>query len=1127
MITIIRLRQAFLDTSLHCSMTSNSSKLFFFSIVEVYCLHIFFQCLVNPLKPQYDGGIVVNPQLNSGLKGWSTFGHSLIEKRVSKSGNQYVVAHHRKRPHDSLSQKFHLEEGKIYTFSVIVFLAAWLQVSHGNAEVAAMFKTPAGVKNAGWVIAKHDCWSMLKGGLTVTDSGPAQLYFESKNTLVEIWADSISLQPFTQEQWRSHQDISTEKYRMRKIKIRAIDAQGNPLTKAKVSIKQRKRNFPFGCAMNQNILSNKAFQDWFTSRFKVTTFENEMKWYSTEKSPGKENYSIPDAMLQFAQKHHIAVRGHNVVWDDPKHQQHWVKSLPPSLLSFAVQKRIKSVVQRYKGQVIAWDVNNENLHFSFYESKLGRNASAVFYRKARRLDKKATLFLNEYNTIEEVSDGSTMPDKYLAKIREIRSTGYKGPLAIGLEGHFNVPNLPYMRAAIDKLAKARLPIWLTELDVSSSPNQAMYLEEIIREAYAHPAVKGIVMWASWRPEGCYQMCLTDNQFKNLPTGDVVDKFIAEWSHKGLLGVTDTAGFFDSSLFHGEYEVKISHPNIGNTTLIQLFEVASSASSQQTLHVKCSEEPQRDQYGGGIIENPNFDYGTKGWTAFGKGVLQERTAENGNSFIVMHNRTQPLDSLSQRVQLKKGKLYAFSAWVQISEGRETVAVVFKTSRGELVPGGRVIAKQGCWSLLKGGMVGNISSPVDMLFESKNTAIQIWIDNVSLQPFTKKQWRSHQDKSISKVRKKKLSFQVCHANRTAVGGASVTIKQARSGFPFGCAMTRNILKSDAYQKWFASRFSITTFRNEMKWYSTETEQGHENYTIPDAMVKFAKQNDISVRGHNIFWDNPEFQPQWVKALSAMELKKAAAERINSVVSRYRGKLIAWDVVNENLHFSFFEDKLDKNASEIFYSTAYHLDPRTTMFLNEYNTIEYSGDETASPEKYIEKLEKIKSYPGNAGMLAGIGLQSHFGSGQPNIAYMRVALDILGATGLPIWLTEVDVQKDPNQIQYLEEILREGYSHPAVQGIVIWSGPAIDGCGVMCLTEYNYKNTPTGDLVDKLIKEWKSGNQEITADSEGFFDISLFYGEYIATVTDAETNSSTSIRFDVAKNIPSETVHIRIGV
>ncbi|KAK3015074.1 hypothetical protein RJ639_007461, partial [Escallonia herrerae] len=126
---------------------------------------------------------------------------------------------------------------------------------------------------------------------------------------------------------------------------------------------------------------------------------------------------------------------------------------------------------------------------------------------------------------------------------------------------------------------------------------------------------------------------------------------------------------------------------------------------------------------------------------------------------------------------------------------------------------------------------------------------------------------------------------------------------------------------------------------------------------------------------------------------------------MVSRYKGELIAWDVVNENLHFSFFEDKLGKNVSEIFFSMAYHLDPRTTMFMNEYNTIEYSGDDAVSPEKYIEKLEGTKSYLGNAGMLAAIGLQSHFGSGQPNIAYMRVALDILGAIGFSIWLTEGD--------------------------------------------------------------------------------------------------------------------------
>lgn len=56
---------------------------------------------------------------------------------------------------------------------------AWIQVSSGsNVTVTAVFKTSTGFKHAGSTIAESNCWSMLKGGLTVDESGPAQLYFE-------------------------------------------------------------------------------------------------------------------------------------------------------------------------------------------------------------------------------------------------------------------------------------------------------------------------------------------------------------------------------------------------------------------------------------------------------------------------------------------------------------------------------------------------------------------------------------------------------------------------------------------------------------------------------------------------------------------------------------------------------------------------------------------------------------------------------------------------------------------------------------------------------------------------------------------------------------------------------------
>ncbi|KAK7357589.1 hypothetical protein VNO80_16882 [Phaseolus coccineus] len=541
--------------------------------------------------------------------------------------------------------------------------------------------------------------------------------------------------------------------------------------------------------------------------------------------------------------------------------------------------------------------------------------------------------------------------------------------------------------------------------------------------------------------------------------------------------------------------------------------------------KCLVEPERAHYGGGIIVNPAFDHNIEGWTAFGKGSIKEQISNEGNRFIVAHNRTQPLDSFSQKVQLQKGMLYTFSAWFQVSEGSDTVSVMFKTEESELVRGGQVIAKHGCWTLLKGGIAANFSSPVEILFESKNSTLEIWADNVSLQPFTKKQWRSLQDASIERVRKRRVRFQINRVNETALKGAKVIAKPVKLNFPFGCGMNHYILTNKDYQNWFVSRFKFATFTNEMKWYSTEKKQGVENYTISDAMLKFTKENGISVRGHNIFWDDPKYQPEWVKTLSPADLAKAVAKRMESVVSRYKGQLIAWDVMNENLHFHFFEDKLGQNASAEAYATAYEIDPKPEMFLNEYNTIEDSGDEASSPVNYMKKIKEILSFPRVTGMSAAIGLQGHFASGQPNLAYMRSSLDLLATTGLPIWLTEVSVDPQPSQAEYLEEVLREAYSHPAVDGIIMFSGPAQAGFNTTTLADENFRNTPAGDVVDKVIQEWGTGPKIAAADGRGIVDISLHHGDYDVTVTHPLIHSPITMNLSVKEDFSLETIHVKM--
>lgn len=86
------------------------------------------------------------------------------------------------------------------------------------------------------------------------------------------------------------------------------------------------------------------------------------------------------------------------------------------------------------------------------------------------------------------------------------------------------------------------------------------MEEVLREGFSHPSVNGIMLWTALHPYGCYQMCLTDNDFKNLPSGDVVDKLLQEWQSGRVEGITDEHGSHSFYGFLGEYRVSVRYRN---------------------------------------------------------------------------------------------------------------------------------------------------------------------------------------------------------------------------------------------------------------------------------------------------------------------------------------------------------------------------------------------------------------------------------------------------------------------------------------------------------------------------------------------------------------------------------------
>ncbi|CAA0816795.1 Glycosyl hydrolase family 10 protein [Striga hermonthica] len=355
--------------------------------------------------------------------------------------------------------------------------------------------------------------------------------------------------------------------------------------------------------------------------------------------------------------------------------------------------------------------------------------------------------------------------------------------------------------------------------------------------------------------------------------------------------------------------------------------------------------------------------------------------------------------------------------------------------------------------------------------------------------------------------------------ALQGAEIRIEQVSKDFPFGSAIASTIIENPPYQKWFLDRFNAAVFENELKWDATEPARGRVNYTTPDQMLAFVRANRITARGHNIFWENPEYTPGWVRNLSGPDLGSAVCDRVRSLLTHYRGEFVHWDVSNEMLHFDFYERRLGPAAALGLFAAAHRVDPLATLFMNEFNVVETCGDGNSTVDAYVERLRGLRA---GGVFMDGIGLQGHFD--EPNGPLMRGVIDKLATLGLPIWLTEVDISdkfSKETQAIYLEEVLREGFSHPAVDGIILWSAIRRGGCYQMCLTDGDFNNLPAGEIVDKLLKEWETGNLEGKTDEHGSYSFIGFLGDYKVTV--GYRNNTVGSTFSLSRG--RETKHFNM--
>ena len=233
------------------------------------------------------------------------------------------------------------------------------------------------------------------------------------------------------------------------------------------------------------------------------------------------------------------------------------------------------------------------------------------------------------------------------------------------------------------------------------------------------------------------------------------------------------------------------------------------------------------------------------------------------------------------------------------------------------------------------------------------------------------------------------------------------------------------------------------NAGKWGSVEGTKDNMNWTGLDAAYKLAKDNGFSFNFHVLLWGAQ--QPSWINNLQPADQLTEIKQWFQAVANRYPD-IDFLQVVNEPLPG---HNPPDGNNGRANYKAALGGDgatgwdwvvnafkmareifpQKTKLMINDFNIINSS----TSTAQYLTLIRLLQS----ENLIDAIGVQGHaFTTTAPAIT-MKRNLDSLATTGLPIYVTELDIDgpSDAIQLQDYQRIFPTLYEHPGVQGITLW--------------------------------------------------------------------------------------------
>ncbi|HTO02660.1 MAG TPA: endo-1,4-beta-xylanase [Opitutus sp.] len=214
-----------------------------------------------------------------------------------------------------------------------------------------------------------------------------------------------------------------------------------------------------------------------------------------------------------------------------------------------------------------------------------------------------------------------------------------------------------------------------------------------------------------------------------------------------------------------------------------------------------------------------------------------------------------------------------------------------------------------------------------------------------------------------------------------------------------------------------FNCITVETEIMPFKLGADRDAFAFDQSDRVVEWVEKQGLPILGHMLVWDYRT--PAWLftdqegTPLPRAQGLENLRYYIHKVMTHYKGRILAWNVVNEaisdepgeNLRDTLGRRSIGDDYVEKAFQFAEEADPDVQLYYNDYNVI--------LPDKREKTLRLIRSLKQAGRRVDAIGLQGHWLIDRPPAHLINEAVEAFAAEGLKVMITELDIDVLPRTV------------------------------------------------------------------------------------------------------------------